>query len=302
MSISVIGSRSSFGSYLRELRKRKGIESPVELARLMSKHGNKISVSAILKRERGEHKISQDYVDAFIEAVRASAEEKKHLYQHLDLFRLQFDVWRAGESVLDILTNATARLEEAAHIQCFCPTVIPHVLQTRAYGRAIMETSRWCANETALEKALDLRQKSAERIRRESHRSVQLINSEGALYAIYGGPEVMIEQLLQLLRMDDDYLVQYRLIPLGMHSNLPMDSTFTIHDGLFVTAENTIGNVYTGDKNMGAWAVGQFERLWSVAVSGKQRQAIIQRAIHYMQENCGLLRRSFSSALQSQSL
>src|SRR5690242_10662780 len=99
MNISVSGSRTSFGRYLRDLRRRKGIESPAELSRLMK---GRVSVSGILKRERGELKITPDYAKAFIQAVKPDAEEEKHLREHLSLFQLQFDVWRSGKSLLQI--------------------------------------------------------------------------------------------------------------------------------------------------------------------------------------------------------
>jgi transcriptional regulator with XRE-family HTH domain len=282
MSVSVVGSRATFGSYLRELRKRKSFESPAELARRM---GGLVSVSGILKRERGELKITRDYVDAFAKAVQASPEEQKFLRQHLDLFLLQFDLWRAGKSIFDINLEAAARLEESREIHCFSPTLIPHVVQTAAYTRAILETYQACEDFDELEQTILVRSRTAERIRQESHRRVHLINLESALYNIYGGPEVMRKQLSRLLEIGQGDQVQYRIVPLGTNSNLPTDSTFTIHDGLFVTAESTIGNLYTGDKDKATWAASKFSRLWSVAVTGKQSRMIIERAMAHLKDN-----------------
>ena len=277
-----VGSRAAFGSYLRELRKRKGIESPAELARRM---GGLVSVSGILKRERGELRITQDYVDAFVEAVHVSAEEEKYLRQHLSLFRLQFDLWRTGKSVLDINMEAAARLEQSRKIQCFSPTLIPHVLQTPDYARAILETYRACARVDELEQTILVRAEAAARIRRESCRDVQLINWEAALYNMYGGTKVMVEQLSKLLRVGEEDHVQYRIVPLGTINNLPTDSTFTIHDDLFVTAESTVGNLYTGDKEKALWATENFAQLWTVAAFGHEADTIIRRAITHIQRN-----------------
>jgi transcriptional regulator with XRE-family HTH domain len=281
MVSSIVGSRAAFGTYLRELRKRKGVKSPAELARRM---GQAISVSGILKRERGELKITQDYVDAFARAVLVTAEEEKYLRKHLSLFRLQFDLWRAGKSILDINVEAAARLEESNNIQCFSPTLIPHILQTPAYGRAILETYRSCESKEELEQTVVVRGRSAARIQREAHYVVRLVNWEAALYNIYGGPLVMMEQLARLSKGFDSGHVQYRILPLGTLINMPTDSTFTIHDGLFVTAESTVGNLYTGDKEKAVWASENFARLWNAAVFGQKRQELIERAITHMKK------------------
>ncbi|HZQ20458.1 MAG TPA: helix-turn-helix transcriptional regulator [Terriglobales bacterium] len=279
MSISVTGSRTAFGTYLRELRKRKGVESPADLSHRMR---GAVSVSGILKRERGELKITQDYVEAFLKAVRVTAEEERHLRQHLSLFLLQFDLWRSEKSLLDINIEASERLTKSNDIRCFSPTIIPHVLQTPAYAHAILETYRFCESDSELKKTIRVREQSATRIREEYHRTVRLVSSESALYAIYGGPDVMLEQLTRLLQITDDSHVHYRIVPFLTHSNLPADSTFTIHDGLFVTAESTIGNLYTGDKDKTAWVASHFERLWSAAVSHQERRKIIEKAIRFL--------------------
>src|SRR5581483_11562455 len=107
MSISVTGSRTAFGTYLRDLRKRKGVESPAYLFHRMS---GAARVSCSLQHERGELKITQGHVEAFLKAVRVTAEEERHLRQHLSLFLLQFDLWRSEKSLLDINIEASERL------------------------------------------------------------------------------------------------------------------------------------------------------------------------------------------------
>jgi len=279
---SAVGSKSAFGIYLRELRKRKGIHSPAELARRMR---DSVSVSGILKRERGELKINESYIKAFVKAVPVSDEEHKFIRQYLNLFQLQFDLWKSDKSILDINREASARLEESNRIQCFSPTLIPHILQTSGYTRGIFDAYRCEAFSEETEQTVLVRTKSSLKIQSETHRSIQLLNWEPALYNVFGGKVAMLEQLAQLMKLATNSHIEYGIIPFGVAGNIPTDCTFTIYDRLFVTAESAIGNLYTGDKQKVDWAIHNFDQLWAARSLKLGWYDSVKKAINYIQSH-----------------
>ncbi len=85
----------------------------------------------------------------------------------------------------------------------------------------------------------------------------------------------MKAQLKSLLNVVHSPHIQYRIIPMDKNTSALMDGTFTIYDTMFVCAESTIGNLYTGDQGKVDWAVKLFERLWAQSATPFDSQNII---------------------------
>lgn len=85
-----------------------------------------------------------------------------------------------------------ARIEEASeHIRSFTATVVPGLLQTEAYARAIFRTGD--LTDQQIEEAVRGRMERQALLGTDDHRFT-LLTTEGALYWCAGSPSVMAEQ------------------------------------------------------------------------------------------------------------
>ncbi|WP_433626633.1 helix-turn-helix domain-containing protein [Nocardia sp. CA-120079] len=117
-------------------------------------------------------------------------------------------------------------LEEAARaLATYENELIPGLLQTEAYTRALLKSARPDASESEIERRVQLRTaRQALLTRKDSPLHLDAVISESVLWRRVGGAEVTVEQLAHLRRMCDLPNVRIQLVPSDSGYHDGMDS------------------------------------------------------------------------------
>ncbi|CAM5500542.1 helix-turn-helix transcriptional regulator [Streptomyces sp. ID03-2B] len=112
--------------------------------------------------------------------------------------------------------------QEATEIRQYGGSLIPGLLQTKAYSRAVFEAYRpnYCAEE--LDELVVSRAKRGLLLDKPSAPETWILLDEGALRRRIGGPQVMTEQLRKVADMADSGRLRLHVLPLssGAHALL----------------------------------------------------------------------------------
>jgi transcriptional regulator with XRE-family HTH domain len=199
--------RQVFGAMLRYHRERAGLSRP-DLARQVNK-----SVSLIQAIELGQRAATPEVTADLEQALSADGALTRLREEIGDGLGYQpypawFQDWVASE-------------REAQRIRLFGPVLIPGLLQTPAYARAIFAT-RFGATEEEIDEQVTARLKRQDVIDREDPPAVWAIVDEAALRRPVGGQRTMQEQVGHLLKMARQPHVSVQVIStaVGVHLGL----------------------------------------------------------------------------------
>jgi transcriptional regulator with XRE-family HTH domain len=123
--------------------------------------------------------------------------------------------WRRYSALFDSEIQRLYGLEHGAHgVRGYDPLLIPGLLQTADYARAIMQATA-TVRAVEVEQRVAVRQRRQERLRGSNPLNLQIIISEATLQQQVGGPTVLREQLDHLVTIIDDRPenVEIRVIP-----------------------------------------------------------------------------------------
>lgn len=175
--------RQVFGAMLRYHRERAGL-SRAELARQVSK-----SVSLIQAIELGQRAATAEVTADLEQALSADGALTRLREEIGDGLGYQpypswFQDWVASE-------------REAKRLRSFEPSLVPGLLQTEAYARAVF-SARFGATEREIENQVAARLKRQQILDGEEPPALWVILDEAVLHRAVGGCDVMREQLMHL--------------------------------------------------------------------------------------------------------
>jgi hypothetical protein len=204
-----------------------------------------------------------------VELARGAAEERAGIVPKRVLLQ---------QGVAQLQRRIRHRERRARHVATFHPSLVPGLLQTEGYMRAIVsgppasspdEDEAWVR----------------ERLGRQLHmvqpgRSGVQIVAEGALHWGVAGPSVMAEQCAHLARLAVER-PQWRIgvVPRRLPAGAPplfVTNGFTIHDGTSVLLGTTAGNAVITDERVVADHVELFARIERIAVFGADAVAVFE--------------------------
>src|SRR5262249_18596265 len=116
----------------------------------------------------------------------------------------------------------------ATEISAFHAMIVPCLLQTEEYARALL--SKWNWPETQFEERVRARLDRAQLLDQYTPPLVTYYVHEMALRAPVGGPLVMYRQLRHLSTMSSRARVTVRILPLGVGAHVAMSGSFTLID------------------------------------------------------------------------
>jgi hypothetical protein len=120
-------------------------------------------------------------------------------------------------------------LETAAtSIDIYMSLIVPALLQTADYARAVIGAVRPDLPEHEIGRRVQLRMGRQALLDRDDPPAVRVLLDEAVLRRPVGGPEVMGEQLGRLLEDAARPAVTLRVLPLGIGAHAGMDGPFTI--------------------------------------------------------------------------
>jgi transcriptional regulator with XRE-family HTH domain len=199
--------RQVFGAMLRYHRERVGL-SRADLARQVSK-----SVSLIQAIELGQRAATAEVTADLEQALSADGALTRLRDEIGDGLGYQpypawFQDWLVSE-------------READRIRLFGPVLIPGLLQTAAYARAIFAT-RFGATEEEISEQVDARLKRQVIVTRDEPPALWVILDESALRRPVGGSRAMQEQITHLIDMACHPNVSVQVISahVGVHLGL----------------------------------------------------------------------------------
>jgi transcriptional regulator with XRE-family HTH domain len=149
-----------------------------------------------------------------------------------------------------VLSSAYVGLEaEARRVRTYEQLVVPGLLQTEAYARAMMLTMPKRPAEEVTDR-IRVRMQRQSLLDREDDFNLWVVLDEAALSRPVGGDEVMREQLQRLVKAAERPNVKIQLLPFEIGAHAGMDGTFAIldfdeaWDRSIVFAENATGGLF----------------------------------------------------------
>jgi Domain of unknown function (DUF5753)/Helix-turn-helix domain len=178
---------------------------------------------------------------------------------------------------------------DATMVRDFTISLVPGLLQTADYARALFGSSVRSPSTAVLERDVTVRMIRQERLT-STERPLELLAviDEGVLRRALGGPAVMRAQLTRLIDAAELDTVTVQILPTAVADHPGYDGAFTIlsFEGLgepdMGYAEHPMGAVHIEQEEHVARARLVFDRLRSVALSPAESAALIERVVAQM--------------------
>jgi hypothetical protein len=171
---------------------------------------------------------------------------------------------------------------EASSMRVWEPVVLPGLLQTEAYMRALMRTGRSSDPPENIDRRVALRIKRQDRLKGPSPLTLSAIVDESVIRRVVGGADVMGDQLRHLLGQAQLPNVILRVLPLdaGEHLFLSgpaalLEFRETTHSDV-VYLEGLAGDYYEEQPLEVARYRNEFERLSTMALDRRMSVKMIE--------------------------
>jgi transcriptional regulator with XRE-family HTH domain len=248
--------------YLTELRERYGLD----IAQVAEDIG--ASHMTIRRVEKGLHQADLAILEKLFDRYQLAYERR------MELLDLAASAFRSGWWLEygDVLHGVFAVMEdEAARILSFQSQVMPGLLQTNAYARALFESGlaapdTWEAQN--VEKRVRARSARRAILDRENPPQLHAVLGEAAIRQQVGGPEVMGRQLSHLAEMADHDNVVIQVLPFAAGAHAGLGGSFIVFefehedDPDVVHSENLSGSAYSESES----ALTRFRLAWGSVV------------------------------------
>ncbi|MER5970714.1 helix-turn-helix transcriptional regulator [Streptomyces sp. NPDC002055] len=131
-------------------------------------------------------------------------------------------------AVADYFEAARQLEQQATMIREFALACIPGVLQTEAYARAILRSGFPPVSDEECDRLLVARLKRSKILLNQVSPVVWALLDETALRRPVGGPQVMADQLMHIVRLGEDERVRVHVLPFNLGSHPLMQSMLTL--------------------------------------------------------------------------
>jgi transcriptional regulator with XRE-family HTH domain len=193
------------------------------------------SMSKVNRIEGGEVTMSSTDLHALLQLYGiADRETIQQLVERARASRQRgwWDQPEFREHLTPAIVQALQFERDAKVIRSFQPTLIPGTLQTPAYAAAIMGLTLWTLSDAGRDSRRKARLRRREQLLgRSDPPELLLILDESVLLREVGGPQVMREQLLDLLKLIQADRVVIRISPLTHAAVYAAFGLFTIYTG-----------------------------------------------------------------------
>lgn len=262
------------GRELRRLREQAGLVSTEAATRLGW------SLSKVNRIESGRIMISEADLIAACELYGADSATQASLVQ------LARDASRRGwwTAYADVFTGSYIALEaEATAIRTWEPLLVPGLLQSEGYARAIIAARHPDLSDSELARRVDARMQRKTRLLGMSAPTFCAIIDEGVLRRPIGPCDVMDRQLADLLQVADWGNVTIQVLPFAAGAHPGLEGAFSVLS--FEAGDPDVGYVESPGGEVYVEAAGQvgqlmllFDRLTKAALSPEESAALIAAA------------------------
>ncbi|MFD6658588.1 helix-turn-helix domain-containing protein [Streptomyces parvus] len=272
-SARVQEARDRIAFRLRGLRAEAGLTGQ-QLAKLTGWQSSKVS-----RLQSGGSQPSDDDIRAWCRACGAE-NEAADLIASARQAQQMYTEWRRvqGRGLKGVQQARTPLYERTKTMRVYSSSVIPGMLQTRAYAAALLsEISRFNRTPDDSSAAADARVERSRVIRRAGRRFPILIE-ESVLRRQVGATETMAEQLGYLLQVAALPTVTLGIVPSRAAAMWPLE-TFTIFDEEQVGVELLTAAITITTPSEVAQYLAAHEELSAAAAHGPAALRLIARAV-----------------------
>lgn len=218
--------RRQLGRRLRQLREAAGMS----VDEVVAERYLGISRAKLYKLEAGKHAAKPQDITVLCGRYGAAAEEISTL-QALALATQEASWWHVyGDDAVPEWFSLYMELEPtASSIQTYEAELVPGLLQTDDYARAIYRAFQPDAQDGEIERRVAVRMERQAMVDPARSRLHAVIN-EAALLRRVGGPEVMAAQLAKLRKAADRPEITIDVLPLSAGAHAAMNGSFAIVD------------------------------------------------------------------------
>lgn len=266
--------RVQVGLTLRSLREQAGIR-PKEVAERLDWYSNKVT-----RVEKGELIVSAAEIEELLRMFDVQAGE--------DADRLRVLAREARKRdrparVPDWAATFVALEGAAAEIKYYDPEVIPPILQTERYARAVL--SHPLDDTVDVEPAIAERMQRADRVLvGEQPPEVACVLGEAALHRVIGDKQVLRDQLQHLRRVAARPNVTIQILPFDSGEHAALGTSWTVLHlaepvATFVYAESLVGSDYFDKPSQTGRHLKAFDILRGAASSDRVSASMLDRRI-----------------------
>jgi transcriptional regulator with XRE-family HTH domain len=275
----------------RSLRHRRAVAA---LVRLREAAGLKMGEAAeicgweiakISKIEGLKQGITGDDAYALCQAYGADADTTEALVQLARQSRVR-GWWQVySDDVLGNLGDVLELESDAVKIQTLTIDLVPGLLQTRDYARALILAAQPTLDRADVEKQVDLRMERQKQVWENGKLLLQAVIVESALMVPVGGRSVMAHQLSTLAEQAERSNVTIQVLPAdGAHAGMgePFVVLYLADGGIFGSVDTPSGSAYVEERRdteryMDLWTNSQVRALGY----DQSRERIQQWASHW---------------------
>ncbi|MBY6302367.1 helix-turn-helix transcriptional regulator [Streptomyces clavuligerus] len=261
--------RSTLGSALRELRKSSGLEAKA-VAR-----GAAMSSSKLSKIENGNTAPSVTDVDCILTAIGVSNEAKAEFMAVAREAATEVTAWRLVRRLGYSRKQQQVQALEAqtALLRLFQPALIPGLLQTPEYVRAVF--TRESLGEVELERTIGARL-ARQRVLYSREKTFRFVITESVLRWRVLPPLMMASQLDRLISASRLPGVDIRVVALATQQTDFPSHSFCITDDRIVAIETAHAEIMVTDPKDVALYAHKFERFSESALSGDAMRSLVE--------------------------
>jgi hypothetical protein len=206
-----------------------------------------MSASTVSRMETAQVGVRPRDLKFLLDMYEVSEAERDQLLQ-IARERRQQRWWREYADLPSILFAGLE--EDASAIWQYSTQLIPGLLQTEAYARAVLQAIRLDAKPGDVERRLELRVHRQELLTSEHAPEYWVVLDEAVVLRQVGGPAVMADQLGELIEAARRPNVTLQVLPFTSGEHAGMDGEFTVFHYLesadpdVVYIENTGSDLY----------------------------------------------------------
>lgn len=212
--------RRELGTVLRALRNQKGLTVEQVAASLLC------STSKVSRMETGHGVATPRDIRDLCDLYGVTEEAERARLMALAREGKQAGWWQGYD--LNYFATYVGLEAEAAAIRYYQTIIVPGLLQTEAYARAMYEAGIPKFTAEKIDEHIEVRLKRQQRLAQDPPVNLEVVLDEAVLHRAVGGPAVMGAQLERLAQMSSQANVTMRIIPFTAGAHPAMDSTFNI--------------------------------------------------------------------------
>ncbi|WP_433548735.1 helix-turn-helix domain-containing protein [Streptomyces sp. CA-294286] len=270
--------RRKLGEELRRLRDRAGLTSP-QAARLVGWHQSKVS-----RIETGRSGVKPSDVALLLAAYDVRDPQHRSLLEALaeDSGESGTQWWHAYRGLLPPQYRDFISLESrACAARTLETSVVPGLLQTPHYARAVTRATLSDMPEEKLDTLVEVRLARQKVLREDSPLALSAVIDEAVLRRTVCGERVMKEQLRHLLEMTELPHVRLQVLPFAAGAHAGLTGAFVIFsfpniaDLDVVVIDHLASSLYLERKEDLTEYTVAFQRIQEQAMSHEESQVLI---------------------------